>query len=170
MEWRVLPTFPNYEVSEFGDIRRCKTTPRFERYLTGKPLLPKLAHGYKQFCLCRNGHSETKSAHRAVAEAFLGPPPFEGAQACHKDGSRTNNHYTNLRWDSCAGNQADKILHGTRAIGERNGLSKLTATDIPQIRRAVRNGETHEAVGSRFGVTSRNVWCIMAGKSWRHVA
>jgi HNH endonuclease len=38
--------------------------------------------------------------HRLVAEAFLGPPPFDGAVVMHIDENAANNRPSNLRWGS----------------------------------------------------------------------
>jgi hypothetical protein len=40
----------------------------------------------------------TYKIHRLVAEAFHGPPPFDGAVAMHIDENAANNRATNLRW------------------------------------------------------------------------
>lgn len=50
-------------------------------------------------------------AHQLVALTFIGPPPFEGAEVCHKDGFHHNNHYSNLRWDTHAANMIDASKH-----------------------------------------------------------
>jgi hypothetical protein len=101
MEWRECPGFPAYEVSEFGDIRR-----------RGKCLRPFKSDGYWKYSLSVAGVQSNVFAHRMVAMAFIGPPPFDGALACHRDGSRTKNHYSNLRWDTHKGNFADMVIHG----------------------------------------------------------
>jgi DNA-binding CsgD family transcriptional regulator len=38
---------------------------------------------------------------------------------CHEDGSRNNNHFTNLRWDTSKGNVDDMQKHGTHASSNR---------------------------------------------------
>ena len=41
IEWRVCPDFPDYEVSNYGDVRRCKVCTRNRQSFKGKILKPK---------------------------------------------------------------------------------------------------------------------------------
>lgn len=102
MIWKTIPEFPEYEVSEHGDVRRGT-----------KHLKPERTHGNgrKRFCLSRAGRQFRFKAAQLVALAFIGPKPFKRAEACHNDGFEHNNHYTNLRWDSQKGNAADLVEH-----------------------------------------------------------
>ena len=40
-------------------------------------------------------------------------------QCCHYDDDPTNNHVSNLRWDTQSGNQQDRIRNGMSASGQR---------------------------------------------------
>lgn len=62
--------------------------------------------------LNREGRRRTRLIHQLVLEAFVGPRP-NGMEGCHNDGICTNNVWTNLRWDTRAGNAADTKRHGT---------------------------------------------------------
>lgn len=168
MQWKILPSFQNYEISEFGDIRRWRG--KQTRFVTGACKKQSSANGYKFVRLCRYGFNETVRVNRAVAEAFHGPSPFEGAVVCHNDGCRTNNHYSNLRWDDAFGNQADTLIHGTRPMGDTNGKSILSEADIPDIRRAVASGEMQKSVAARYSVSTGAIWNIISGRCWSHVA
>lgn len=101
-EWRAIPDFPMYEVSEHGDLRR-----------DGKHLRAERVHGSgrKRFALSRGSRHYRFKASQLVALAFIGPSPFEGAVVCHNDGFEHNNHYKNLRWDSQLANVADAYKH-----------------------------------------------------------
>ena len=50
-------------------------------------------------------------SHRLVALAWIGPQP-EGMEVCHDDGDPTNNHVSNLRWDTHQANASDMVRHG----------------------------------------------------------
>ena len=50
----------------------------------------------------------TKLLHRVVAKAFV-PNPFNLPAVHHKDGTRTNNHISNLMWVTQRENNADPI-------------------------------------------------------------
>lgn len=47
---------------------------------------------------------------------------------------------------------------------------KLSAGDIPEIRRRLAEGETQRKIAADYGVSDNAVWHIKAGDRWRHVA
>lgn len=102
MIWKPIPGFLDYEVSEHGDVCRgpARLTPERTK-----------GNGRKRFGLSKGGRLFRMKAHQLVALAFIGPPPFEGAEVCHKDGFHHNNHYSNLRWDTHASNVIDAAQH-----------------------------------------------------------
>jgi hypothetical protein len=160
-KWKKVKRFPLYEVSEFGDVRRGNRQLK----------LHVDKWGYQIVSLMRlDGTRGTVKAHRIVAEAFLGDPPFEGAQACHNDSVKANNHYSNLRWDTPKGNVADKSIAGTENIGVRNGKARLTESDVVEIRRLVSLDLPTKMVGAEFGVSQQTVSKIANRKLWPHVA
>src|SRR4051812_17392102 len=105
MLWRDVPGFPDYEVSEHGNLRRGSNY-----------LKPHRIHGSgrKRFSLSKDGRKHHFHAARLVVLAFVGPKPFDGAEICHNDGFLHNNHYSNLRWDTHAWNVADAAKHRLR--------------------------------------------------------
>ncbi|MEY9376002.1 NUMOD4 motif-containing HNH endonuclease [Rhizobium leguminosarum] len=118
MEWKVVPGFDDYEVSEDGQIRRATDLLMplgGVKMPTGTLLKPKVwnRHGYHTYRLVSRDRSRTMYAHRIVALAFLGAPPSPKHEVCHNDGDRMNNHFSNLRWGTHAENMDDCIRHGT---------------------------------------------------------
>jgi hypothetical protein len=122
MIWKPIPGFLDYEVSERGDVRRGGAQLKPERTQ---------GNGRKRFSLSKGGRLYRMKAHQLVALAFIGPAPFEGAEVCHNDGFHQNNHYSNLRWDTRAGNGNDVTKHrlNRRALSSlsRNKSEKLAA-------------------------------------------
>jgi hypothetical protein len=49
--------------------------------------------------------------HILVLEAFVGPRPA-GMEGCHWDDDPTNNHLSNLRWDTRSANARDAVRNG----------------------------------------------------------
>jgi len=107
-----------YEVSSHGRVRSVDRTITLSdgqvRHLEGKVLRtpPLQKTGYPFVNLCIQGKKKNRTVHSLVAEAFIGPRP-EGAEVCHNDGIKTNNHVDNLRYGTSRENELDKVRHGT---------------------------------------------------------
>ena len=185
VHWKTIPSFPDYEASEFGEIRNRRT---------GRILKPCTPDRYAQLTLYRNAEPSLVHVHRAVCEAFYGAPPTSKHHAAHTDGDRTRNRADNLRWATAKENEADKLSHGTSRLGkpsavpvekrprgaahgrstkpeatargERSGLSKLTVPEIVAIRRDTR---PRKIVASAYGVTVTMIGYIQRGISWAHI-
>lgn len=104
-ELRAIPSFPDYSVTADGRVYSSKRQGRWLRPATDK-------RGYLRVSLQLDGRTYSRTVHALVAEAFLGARP-PGAQVCHNDGNPANNVLANLRYDTPAGNAADRKLHGT---------------------------------------------------------
>lgn len=169
MEWRVIDRFPGHEISEYGDVRRLRAD-RFGRG-AGKLLKPTVNKGYNRFGLLdADGNPVWIYMHQLVALAFVGPPPFRGAEVCHKDGIRLNCHHSNLRWGTPTENAADRLAHGTATLGEKNGQSRLNVADVVAIRRLKSLGETQGSLSNAFNVSQSVISDIVNRKAWAHVS
>lgn len=89
MEWRIVEEFPNYEVSENGQIRN-RTTGHIKSQRIKN-------NGYVITDLSRNGEVKTVHIHRIVAKAFL-PNPQNYSEVNHINEDKTDNYYGNLEW------------------------------------------------------------------------
>ena len=118
--------FDGYEVSNYGRVRTYKqkygqvSKANIHAGLN-RPLLatPTIINGrpdrkgYPQFCLSdTNKKRHNVRAHTLVMQTFIGLPD-EYQVICHYDDVKTNNHISNLRYDS----QKNNILDA-----KRNGL------------------------------------------------
>lgn len=173
MVWRECVGFPDYEVSEHGDVRRITASKTRQSGARLRGFID--PDGYLRFQLMdRSGAKRTVIAHRLVAEAFIGPQPSERHEVAHSNGSRIANHYSNLRWALPVENHADRVVHGTSAAGERNGRATICEADVRAIRREyreikiARNGAVSD-LERRFGLCRATIVRIATGKSWRHV-
>lgn len=109
------------------------------------------------------------SIHKLVLEAFVGPRP-EGMEACHKDGNRTNNALSNLRWATHKENEKDKEQHGTRQRGEKAGRAKLTAEKVREIRARHQQGAVSLGrLAKEYGVTKSSISRLLSRQSWAHI-
>lgn len=167
MEWRKIPGFSRYSVSESGTVRRD------ERIYNFKP-------GYVSSCLndrgyykvtvrSDDGRQRTITVHTLVALAFLGERP-DGLFICHNDGIKTNNHYLNLRYDTAKSNTQDALKHLSAAFGTKHPLAKLSEPDVLEIVDLYKSGLfTQAQIGAMYGVCQRTIWHVIHCLKWRHV-
>lgn len=169
-EWRSISGFEGYyEVSNFGNVRSCDRQLSDGRTRKSKPMAQSISKsGHRKVRLCRGNVHHFKLVHRLVAEAFIGPCP-DGLQCAHNNGDPSCNHDWNLRWDTVAGNAADRILHGTQLIGPKNHLSKLTDDDVRKLWTLHRSGMTGRDIAKFLGCTPANVSSIINRKTWGHL-
>lgn len=123
---------------------------------------------YHVLTLWDGRRGRTKRVQRLVLEAFVGPCP-PGMEACHNDGTRTNNHVENLRWASPMDNAADRRRHGTQCVGSLIGVAKLTAAAVLDIRRARVEGRLLGEIADEWGVDESTIYQVVHRKTWRHV-
>ena len=166
-EWRSVPNWPEYEVSEFGHVRRRlrggSPIAKVGRELRPSPGL--YAHVY----LHGKAGKRHISIHRLVALAFLGEPPSRAHQVAHNDGNPRNNHYTNLRYATPRENNADKIRHGTLPRGEKAGPSKFTGTMVRQVRVLAAKEVPQEIIAEIFETLQSHIGRIVRQELWGHV-
>ncbi|MBC3254411.1 HNH endonuclease [Pseudomonas paralactis] len=167
IEWRLCHASGDYEVSEYGHVRR-RTPGR--RTFPGKLLSFCWHHaGYPRFKITINGKNKAFEAHRLVAMAFLGPPSGDRNEVAHGDGDPRNTHYSNLSWKTRAENESDKIAHGTIPAGTKNGGAKLNDDLVLKIRARRMTGASLTTIGREFGVAFQTISKIVNRKSWSHI-
>ena len=122
-EWRDIAGYEGlYEVSSLGRVRSHQTIGK--RGPDGC-LKPRLSHGYPAVNLRKNNQAKAFSVHRLVLEAFVGLRP-PGMECTHLNGQKPDARLTNLQWRTKLENEHDKILHGTKPVGERCHTAKIT--------------------------------------------
>jgi hypothetical protein len=151
-EWRQVPSFPDYIVSDMGRIRHKRVNAPILKGSFDKD-------GYHQVCL----NARTVRVHSAVCQAFHGPRP-NGLQAAHLDGNNRNNRADNLAWVTPRENNAHKALHGTYPSGERHPRARLAAKQVEAIRAAV--GVSTRKLAAEYGVNQSHIVRIRTGSSW----
>lgn len=163
-EWRPIAGFPGYEVSDCGRVRSLRlSNPRLR-----KPEIDK--DGYHRVNLIRDGVYTHHLVSRLVAIAFIGEPPEGKPVCCHKDGSRANNTPSNLRWDTQAGNIADKKVHGTHQAGEKHGSAKINKATAMEIKKLLKSIPKYKGklkfIAEKTGASYQTVTSIAHKGAW----
>lgn len=163
--WKRAIDFPEYEVSDFGNVRRVTAA---KGTYGGKILKPYNSNGYLKVCLISGEKKRKVSVHRLVLETFAGKPDGK-LDCCHGNGIRADNRLSNLRWATRSENMLDAKKHGTSAIGEKNGHAILTKADVLEIRNRRASGERISEITKDYNVTRGAISDICRRVNWRHV-
>lgn len=68
-----------------------------------------------------------------------------------------------------ADNSADMVERGRSARGSRSGASKLTESQVVEIRVRCAAGELHRVLAVDYGVSRTTITQVVNGTTWRHV-
>lgn len=110
-----------------------------------------------------DGARRTVRLHVEACRAFHGDKPTPAHQVRHLNGNRTDNRADNLAWGTSKENAADRAAHGKTAVGERNGVAKITDAQANEIRASV---EPNKVLAARYGLNHQYVYQIKSGR-WR---
>lgn len=156
-EWKSIPNFPDYEVSDDGQVRFLGGWRAFgnsRRYAppSERKVQPH-TNGYLQIVLVR----KNLFIHRLVAEAFI-PNPDNLPEVNHKNGRKTDNRVDNLEWCTSQENH----LHCRRSIGKTWSTRKtLSWEDVCYIRSS---NLSNSSIAKKFGVGSTTISHIRSFK------
>lgn len=157
-EWRGVPGWPRYEVSDIGRVkRRAGVGRRFTRLLSPK-FSPK---GYMRVTLCSGGVAKGFTLQRVVALAFLGPAPSSRHEVAHLDGVKANCAATNLAWKTPKEDAMDKWLHGTQPV-------KHSREVVAAMRCLFEGGFSRKAIARVLAIGNSTVRDVVNGVSRVH--
>jgi hypothetical protein len=135
--WATIPSFPRYEASTAGEVRRIGAT---------HPKTPTPTNdGYLAVAVVGEDGPRTRLVHRLVAETFIGD--ITGLVVHHKNGCGMDPRLENLEVMSQADNVRRSYADGTAGTlrGERRpevwGRGQLTAQQVMTLRRAKASGK-----------------------------
>ena len=125
MLFRTIFRYPDYEINEFGEVRR-KDTKHIRKTHS--------FNGHKRVRLSHNGSSEYVA--RLVAETYISNPEGK-TDVRHIDGNKSNNHISNLEWASHSDIQKDSYGMGIDAPGKDKSPKRIriieTGDEFPSI-------------------------------------
>lgn len=167
-EWLPVREFPDhYEISSLGRLRRVNP---YRANQANKARVPQTAkNGYTVYMLSVGNKPYLRSAHRMVADAFLGPIP-EGMQVNHKDGDKANSYLGNLEIVT----QGENMAHSYRVLGRspnrnygnRNSRDGLAFVQVQEIRaRYAAGGESYRTLAKAYSTTSTTIARIVTCSS-----
>lgn len=172
--WKSVVGFEGYyEVSDHGRVKSlsrkgcrehgCVTySIKTDRYLAIHECMVTLVKGSGRY---------KRLVYRLVLEAFVGPCPI-GMIACHfPDRDRSNNRLDNLMWGTYQENESHKTIHGTKAVGVKNGGGvKMSEEKVRQLRTMYADGlYSQQSLASLFEISLCTVQRILYRKNWKHV-
>ena len=156
--FKVINNHPNYSVSTDGIVKNNKT---------GRVLKQDLSRRYPAVRLGKFGGAY--SVHRLVALSFIDNPENK-PQVNHIDGCKTNNHVTNLEWNTAKENTRHAQLNGLMRIRTYPVFrsQKITKDEASEICEAYATGlftqrELAKAVGISHGRINQlihNKWSL----------
>ena len=155
--------YPGYYASRSGVVYRREggaLVPRTQSRLLNRYLIV--------YVPTDDGRRIPRYVHRIVASAFI-PNPLGYPCVLHADGTRDNNHASNLSWGTHKQNIADAIRGGTFPLGAKRWNAKLEAEDVLSIRSRGAAGESDEALAREYGVSRSHVHSIRSRRIWRHL-
>jgi hypothetical protein len=169
MQLKIIKGFEDYMISDCGKVFSNKATHR--RSVMHEMKLTVNSCGYLIVGLTdRNKKRYTKLVHRLVAEAFISNPENK-PQVNHIDGDKTNNHVSNLEWNTAQENIVHAFENGLicAAKGEDNSSAKISNKDAEKLIQMILDGATNEEIALKFGLHERYVSLIRHKKRWKHL-
>ena len=108
------------------------------------------------------------SIHRLVLETYVGDCPT-GMECRHLDGNPKNNNLLNLCWGTRLDNHRDRKEHLLKE-GKRNGNSKLSPSNIIEIRKLHKQGLSQSYLGNIYHVNPATIALILHRITWTWVS
>lgn len=177
-EWRSVGRAPDYDVSNFGRIRR--RTPAKGATVGARLKLKVQPKGHLYVILATSDGPKTLLVHHLVAEAFLGPRPC-GLLALHRDDDKRNNTPANIYYGTYRNNISDARRNGLFTPGKRkDGMPRVSVkgrkspnkSPTPeQVREIRRLSDTLSCVriAAVVGVSKSTVHRVITKEIYTHV-
>lgn len=189
--WKDIPGFEGlYQASNLGRVRSLdrnvfqlnRGTYPCVRFLKGKILKPlDNGNGYLYVHLGKG----KKAIHRLVLNTFSPNKKSNKLHVNHKDFNKYNNTLSNLEWVTC--HQNNQHLLKNKKVnfskGENKHNSKLTNSDVIQIKKMLRENEwykknvsrnklgkpTKKEIANKFNINPSVISQISKNRIWKHI-
>jgi hypothetical protein len=165
-EWKQVPDYEMYEVSNLGGIRRWNVNGT-----KCKEILPTCWSNapYYMFTVSKNRKSTKLYLHRVLATLFVpNDKPKKYKNVCFKDGNIANIELSNLYWSNQKERMGRRKAEGKYLSCTRN--AKLTELDVLTIRWASHNKTmTHKELAKYFNVHPWTIYACVNRVTWKHI-
>jgi hypothetical protein len=137
-EWRVVPGWPYYEVSDHGRVRSIDRVIVDRRgrqcRKRGKILALQIREdGHLNVGLSSPGRSRRMAkVHALVLEAFVGPCP-RGMECLHRNDVGTDNRLSNLSWGTHTENMQDVVRNGLHTNANKTHCPRSHLLEHPNL-------------------------------------
>jgi len=109
----------------------------------------------------------TIQVHRLTLEAHAGPAPDGKPHALHSCRNKHCNSVQHLRWGNDADNAKDRIRDGTHRQGEDIHQSRLSESEVLEIRsKHATSSVSQRQLASDYGVSQSTISLIVNRKFW----
>lgn len=125
--------------------------------------LAQTRNGYGVFWFNYKNQPATRMAHYFSAGEMVTDKFF-----CHKCDNPGCCNPKHLFIATHAENMADKVKKGRQLRGSRHPLSKLSVTQVREIKRLLPDN-SNKQISLKYGVTRQAINSIRKGKSWKHI-
>jgi hypothetical protein len=153
--WKICTSNPNYEISDFGQVRSLRHNLIINARTYGGT--------YLRVNLWLNGVPTRRSVHSLVLETFIGPRPPGMITRHYPDQNPTNNHLNNLSYATGTQNAYDRLENNTYH------QAKLTETEVIEIKEALMQGVSGSILVKTYGISAPVITNIKHNKIWKNV-
>ena len=179
-----------YEISSYGKLKRLASSSLgYKNEVSNRPerIIKSTINrkGYLRNDLYKHDYETSRMkrkcvlVHRLVAAAFIGEQPKDKPQVNHKNGIKTDNHYSNLEWCDNYENQMHARKMGLRPPNKKcwdyDGSKSVQKIDIKTNEVINTFGSSQEA-GRMLGICSSNIRKVVRGERknasgyiWRYI-
>jgi predicted XRE-type DNA-binding protein len=160
MIFKIHPDFPNYRIYEDGSV--------YSLYRKRNKLFEIDKDGYQKVQLIEGNKRKKFFVHRLVSLLFI-KNPNNLPVVNHKDGDKTNNHFSNLEWCTYSYNNRHAYSVGLKsAKGEKNRQAKLSKKEVSYIIDIYHQSDLPQwKVAEMFGISQQHVSGLVNGKYWK---
>jgi len=154
MEFRVIPGFEDYKVSDTGIVWNCIKNKELNQWQHDC--------GYMCVDLRKDGKPYKKRVHVLVMLAFFGEKPKGKTDVNHKDGNKQNNNISNLEYCS----RSENMKHKHYVLGYKSPRGKrdkcLSDIEIDEIRAMHKSGQyTLKELREYWNLSQGGLCCII---------